>query len=156
MAIAITSPVTGAGITGLTSPTYTLVADGAAPAGVTRSWYVSALGGTQTSVGTHTIASPFTISWKNPSTLAMPGVVDATGVYRGPSRRNSYVLTTRKGGKPVANQAERLNMVKTSFDVEAGVETADPAQLYAMLSLHIGALTQIANGIRDTLLTGAP
>lgn len=156
MPIALTSPVTGAGITGLASPTYTLVADGAAPAGVTKSWYVSALGGTQTGVGTHSIASPFTISWKNPSVLLAPGVVDSTGILRSSSKRNSYALTTRKGGKPLAGQADRLNMVKTSFDVEAGVETADPAQLYAMLSLHIGALTQIANGIRDTLLTGAP
>lgn len=156
MAIAISTPVTGAGITGLTSPTYTLVSDGSAPAGVTRSWYVSALGGTQTGVNPHTIASPFTISWKNPSFLQVPGVIDSTGVYRVPSRRNEYVLTTRKGGKPVPGQADRLNMIKTVFAVEAGVETADPAQLYAMLSLHIGALTQIANGIRDTLLTGAP
>lgn len=156
MPIALNSPVTGFGITGLTSPTYTLVSDGAAPAGVTKSWYVSALGGTQPGVGIHTIASPFTVSWKNPSILLAPGVVDATGVYRASSRRNTYVLTTRKGGKPLAGQAERLNMIKTSFEAEAGVETADPAQLYAALSLHLGVLTQIANGIRDTLLTGAP
>lgn len=117
MAISLSSPVTGAVITGLASPTYTLVADGGAPQGVTRSWYVSALGGTQTGVSTHSISSPFTISWKNPSVLQTAGVVDSTGVYRSPSRRNSYSLITRKGGKPVANQADRLNMIRTDFTV---------------------------------------
>lgn len=74
---------------------------------------------------------------------------------RSPVRRNKYELITRKGGVPLVGQAARLNVIRSAFEVEAGVETADPAQLYAMLSLHIGALTQIANGIRDTLLTGA-
>ena len=148
--------MTGAGITGLTNPTYTLVADGGAPQGVTRSWYVSALGGTQPGVTTHTIGSPFTVSWKNPSVLSAPGTVDVSGVYRNPSRRNKYSLIVRKGGKPVPNQPERLNMIRVDFDIEAGVETTDPAQLYALLSLTIGSLTQMQNGIRDTILTGAP
>lgn len=155
MAINLTSPVTGAAITGLTSPTYTLVADSNSLPGVSRSYYVSALGGTQANVEAHTISSPFTISWKNPQNLAVPGVADSTGVYRASSRRNEYHLITRKGGRPLVGQQHRLNMIKTTFAAEAGVETADPAQLYAMLSLHIGALTQMANGIRDTMLTGA-
>lgn len=153
MSISISSPVTGAAVTGLTSPTYTLVPDSVP--GVTKSWYVSALGGTQTGVTAHTIGAPFTQSWKAPASLYTPGVPDAIGIMRAPIRRNKYELITRKGGVPLIGQAARLNMVRTSFEVEAGVETADPAQLYAMLSLHIGTLTQIANGIRDTLLTGA-
>lgn len=150
----LTSPLTGAAITGLTSPTYTLAADSAPPQGVDKSYYVTALGGTQTGVDIHTIASPFTISWKNPKVLQMVGTPDTTGVLRSPVRRNTYELITRKGGAPLANQADRLNMIATQFHVEAGVETNEPAQLYAMLSAHIGALTQAANGIRDTLLTG--
>lgn len=156
MAINITSPVTGAAITGLTTPTYSVAADGSAGVDVTKSYYVSAVGGTQPGVGIHSISSPFTVSWKNPKSLATPGVPDSTGVLRTPSRRNTYHLTTRKGGKPVANQADRLNMIKTSFEVEAGVETTDPNQVRAMLSLHIGALQQQMNGIVDTLITGAP
>lgn len=148
------SPVTGATITGLTSPTYTLVADTAPMEGVTKSSYVSVLGGTQTGVNAHTIAEPFTISWKNPKVLSTPGAVDATGVLRSPSRRNSYGLITRKGAVPVAGQVPRLNVIKTTFDVEAGTEKADPVALKAMLSLHIGALTAWANSINDTLVTG--
>lgn len=155
MSISLSSPITGAAITGLTSPTFTVVQDVAPPLGVSKSWYVSALGGTQTGVSTHTIASPFTISWKHPATLAAPGVVGTDGAYRAPTRRNVYELITRKGAEPIVGQANRLNLIRTRFEIEAGVETADPEQLYAALSAHIGALTQIQNGIRDTLLTGA-
>lgn len=157
MAISLASPVTGAAITGLTSPTYTFVQDTAPPVdqGVAKSWFVSQLGGTQTGVETHTIGSPFTVSWKHPKVLALPGVVDVSGVMRSPVKRNTYELITRKGGRPVVGQAQRLNMIRTAFSVEAGVETADPQQVLAMLSAHIGVLTQMANGIRDTLLTGA-
>lgn len=153
MSISVSSPVTGAAITGLTSPTFSLVPDSVI--GVTKSWYVSALGGTQAGVTAHTIAAPFTLSWKAPAALYTPGTPDASGIMRSPVRRNKYELITRKGGVPLVGQAARLNVIRSAFEVEAGVETADPAQLYAMLSLHIGALTQIANGIRDTLLTGA-
>lgn len=153
--ITFPSSITGAAVAGLTSPTYTLVVDSAPPSGVTKSAYVSAVGGTQTGVNVHSIASPFTMSWRNPLVLSSPGVTDATGVYRNPTRRNKYELLTRKGGLPIAGQAPRLNMIKTTFEVEAGVETTDPSQVLAMLSAHIGGLTALANGIKDTLLTGA-
>lgn len=153
--IQLTSPVTGTAITGLTSPTYTVISDGSAPAPMTKSWYVSALGGTQTGVETHTIASPFTISWKNPAALLIPGTADVTGVYRSPMRQNRYELLTRKGGRPLSGQAHRLNMVRTQISVEAGAETADPMQLAAMLSAHIGVLQQQINGILDTVKTGS-
>lgn len=154
--INLTSPVTGQAITGLTSPTYTLTSDGALPAGVSVGWYVSALGGTQTGVTAHSIASPFTISWKNPKTLVTPGIVDATGVYRAQARRNHYELLTRKGAVPISGQAPRMNFVKTTFDVEAGCETTSQNEIAAELSLHIGALTQMRDGILATLVSGSP
>lgn len=153
MSIALSSPVTGAAITGLTSPTYTVVPDSVP--GVTKSWYVSALGGTQTGVTPHSIASPFTISWKNPVSLVSPGVVDASGVLRSPIRRNRYELIVRKGGVPVSGQAARLSVVRVQFEVEAGVETNDPSQILAMLFAAFGATTQLLPGIKDTLTTGA-
>lgn len=156
MSYSLTSPVTGQAITGLTSPTFTLVLDGATPDGVSRGWYVSALGGTQTGVTAHSIASPFTTSWKNPANLLVPGVVDVTGVYRAPPRFNKYKCITRKGAVPLSGQAARTNVMETTFSIEAGTETADPQQIRAQLSLHIGSLTQQVNGIIDTLISGSP
>lgn len=150
----LTSPVTGAVITGLTAPTYTLTPDLSVGGGVTKGWYVSALGGTQPGVVPHTIASPFTISWKNPAVLFSPGVPDVTGVYRGPTRRNVFEMIVRKGGLPLANQNPRLNMARLTISDEAGVETADPLALAAMLSLMAGALTQASNSIFETMKTG--
>jgi len=46
-------------------------------------------------------------------------------------------------------------MIRTTIEVEAGAETVDPSELFAMLSLHYGSGTQQLNGIRDTVLTGA-
>lgn len=154
--INLTSPVTGQAITGLTSPTYTLVQDGALPPGVSIGWYVSALGGTQTGVNAHSIANPFTISWKNPKSLVSPGSVDVTGVYRAPTRRNHYEMLIRKGAAPISGQSPRTNFVKTTFDIEAGCETTSQNELAAALSLAIGALTQIRDGILTTLVTGSP
>lgn len=155
MSINLSTPVTGMAITGLASPTYTLVQDTSAPAPISKSWYVSALGGTQTGVEAHTISSPFTISWKNPANLSIVGTPDVTGVYRGASKLNKYELLIRKGARPLANQAHRLNMVRVIITCEAGTETADPMQLAAMLSLAGGALTQQAAGILDTVKTGS-
>lgn len=154
MSINVTSPVTGAAVTGLTSPTFTVVADSVP--GVTKSWYVAALGGTQTGVTAHSIASPFTVSWKNPVALVSPGVVDATGVLRSPIRRNRYEMIVRKGGVPLPGQAARLNVIRIQFEVEAGVETNDRAQILAMLSCAFGAANQqVLTGFADTLTTGA-
>lgn len=149
----LSSPVTGAAVTGLTSPTYTVVADSVP--GLTKSYYVSALGGTQAGVNAHTIGKPFTTSFKVPPTLFTPGVADASGVLRSPVRRNVYTHITRKGAVPVVGQAPRICMIRTTIEVEAGAETVDPSELFAMLSLHYGSGTQQLNGIRDTVLTGA-
>lgn len=156
MSIGLTSPVTGMAITGLTSPTYTVASDGNLPAGVSKGWYVTALGGTQTGVNVHSISCPFTVSWKNPANLAIPGVVDSTGVYRGASRKNHYELIVRKGAVPISGQAARICMMKITFDIEAGAETVSNAEILAMLSLGGGVLSQQVNGIADTLKSGSP
>lgn len=52
MTISLTTPVTGAAQTGLTSPTYTHVVD-TPPNAYTKQYAVTALGGTQTGVDVH-------------------------------------------------------------------------------------------------------
>lgn len=59
MSFTLTSPITGAAQTGFTSPTYTLTSD-LAPDNNGKQVAVTALGGTQVGVTTHSVAAPFT------------------------------------------------------------------------------------------------
>jgi hypothetical protein len=45
-------------------------------------------------------------------------------------------------------------MVRTVLSVPAGADLADPNSLAAMISFHIGLLTQLAEEIRKTAVTG--
>ncbi len=149
MTIVITSPVTGTAQTGLTSPTYTLV-DDLAPDSNGRQKAVSALGGTQSGVLTHTGSSPFTVTAIRPKTIKSPGLVDPiTGQLKGVDR-NVYHIVTRKGVLPLAGQNPVVMVVRTQIEVPTGAENADPNSVRAALSLHIGALSQQSAGIGDT------
>lgn len=153
MAFAPTSPVTGAAQTGLTSPTYTILAD-SNPSNFGKQYYVSALGGTQTGVLAHSVASPFTMSCFKPANLkSLQPVNPVTGVLRSVPM-NTYKVITRKGVIPLAGQASKPAMIKSELDIPAGSDLADPLSLRAMISAHIGLLTQISDGLGTTVLTG--
>lgn len=148
------SPVTGAPGTGLTSPTYTLVAD-APPAPNSKQWYVSALGGTQTNVTISSVDKPFTISVFRPAVFnRLPPVNPTTGVLPR-VQRNVHKVITRKGATPLAGQTPQLILVETTVTVPAGCETADFPAMAAALSLHIGALWEQSNEWGDALASGA-
>lgn len=148
-----TSPVTGAAQTGLTSPTYTVVAD-TAPDMNGRQVAVTALGGTQTGVTVHSIASPFTGTFYKPKqfkSLGQPNPV--TG--RLPSVPvNSFGVIVRKGVTPLVNQPAKPMVVRVSMDVPAGADTYDPANIRAALSFAFGLITQQSAGVGDTLVSG--
>lgn len=153
MTWSLTSPITGASQTGLTSPTYTLTAD-TPPSSNSKQSVVSALGGTQTGVNAHSVAQPFSIAMfrpQNPKTLGP--VSPVTGVLtRIP--RNTYKVVTRKGVIPLAGQASQNMIVTTTIDVPAGADAADPNSVRAALSAHIGALSQQSAGVGDTAVSG--
>jgi hypothetical protein len=67
---------------------------------------------------------------------------------------NTYKVITRKGVLPLAGQAYRNLIVTTTIEVPAGSDTADPANVRAALSAHIGALSQQSAGIGDTTIQG--
>lgn len=147
------SPCTGAPGTGLTSPTYTLVAD-APPAPNGKQWYVSALGGTQTNVTVSSVDKPFTLSVFRPAVFnRIPPVNPVTGVLPR-VQRNVHKIITRKGGTPLAGQTPQIILIETSVSVPAGVETADFPALAASLSLHIGALWEQSNEWGDAQAAG--
>lgn len=152
MTFALTSPITGTAQTNLTSPTYTLTAD--TPPNVNaKQWVVSALGGTQTGVTAHSVAAPFSVSMFRPQNPQVLAPVNSAGVLtRVPV--NTYKVITRKGVLPLAGQAYKNLLITTVIEVPAGSDTADPANIRAALSAHIGALSQQSAGIGDTTVQG--
>lgn len=147
-----TSPVTGASQTGLTGPTYTLTPD-VAPDINGKQYAVTALGGTQINVTTHSMASPFTVTYtrvKNVRTTPTPN--PSTGVI-GNSPMNISKFNVRKGVVPLAGQAAQTAYVRMEIGVPAGSDTADAVNLRAMLSCAIGVLSQQAAGIGDSVVT---
>lgn len=153
MSWSLTSPITGGAQTGFTSPTYTHVAD-VAPDVNGRQVAVSALGGTQTGVTVHSVASPFTVTIVRPKSFKQLGpVVPNTGlVARVP--KNSWKIIVRKGVTPLAGQPAALMVIKIDIDVPAGADTADAANIRAAISAAVGALNQQSAGLGDTLVSG--
>lgn len=145
--------VTGAAITGLTSPTYTLTSD-VAPAMNGKQFAVTALGGTQANVDVNSVSRPFTVTFFRPSVLrSLPAANPVTGVIKNISK-NTYKLITRKGMAPAANQSGFPAVVTTTIEIPAGADVYEPEDIKAMLSCHFGAGFSNASGIADTVLTG--
>jgi hypothetical protein len=147
------TPVTGGAQTGFTSPTYTLTSD-VAPSPNGKQWAVTALGGTQTGVETHSVSKPFTLSFFRPAALkTLPSANPITGVIKS-IPNNNYKLITRKGAAPAVNQNALVPRITTTIEVPAGVDTYEPEEIKAMISLHAGALWAQASGIGDTCISG--
>lgn len=153
MAFAPSSPVTGATVTGLTTPTYTLSAD--TPPNINGKQYaITALGGTQTSVDVNSVSKPFTLAFFRPPVLrTLPQANPLTGVIKNVPL-NVYKMITRKGAAPSANQTNLVPKITTIVEVPAGVDTYEPEEIRAMISCHFGAGWANADGISVTVLTG--
>ena len=154
MSITWTSPITGQAQTGLTSPTYTTVTD-TAPANIPgKQVAVTALGGTQTGVNTHSVAIPFTLNFTRPITLRVLGNPNpVTGVVNNVPT-NTYKLITRKGVLPLVGQPYKTMIVTTTVEVPAGADSADAANVRAALSAHFGSLVQQSAGFGDLAING--
>lgn len=147
------STITGATVPGFTSPTYTVVTD-TAPSNNSKQYAVSAVGGTQAGVDAHTVSKPFTVTFFRPAQLrSLPVANPVTGVIKSVPL-NTYKVITRKGAVPASAQAPVVARITTTIDVQSGTETFDSANIKALLSAHIGALSQQSQGITDTVVTG--
>lgn len=153
MSVTFTSPITGLAQTGLTTPTYTHVAD-LAPDSNGRQVAVSALGGTQTGVITHSVAAPFTLTVVRPKVYKALGKANPVTGLISSVPRNTYKFITRKGVLPLAGQPYQTMLVTTTIDVPAGSDLADPANIRAALSAHFGGISQQSAGFGDTGVTG--
>lgn len=153
MSFAPSSPVTGAAVAGLTSPTYTITTD-VAPSINGKQFAITALGGTQTGVDVNSVSKPFSVSFFRPQTLrTLPQANPVTGVIKNVPM-NTYKLITRKGAQPAASQVPMTARVTTTIEVPAGTDTYEPEELRAMLSSHFGVGWAQASGIADTIITG--
>lgn len=147
------SPITGATVTGLTTPTYTLTAD-TAPDSNGKQHAVTALGGTQTGVETHSVASPFTITFVRPKVFKALGKANPVTGLISSVPRNTYKVITRKGVTPLAGQPYATMLITTSIEVPAGADTEDAANIAAALSLHAGAISADSAGVSDAIVSG--
>lgn len=153
MSFGPSSPVTGGPQTGFTTPTYTIVSD-VPPNSHSEQLAVTALGGTQAGVTVHSVSSPFTITVERPAQYKQLGTPNPmTGLVSNVGR-NVTVVRTRKGALPLAGQPYQIAMVETRISVPAGADTADAANIRAMLSAHIGTLWNQSAGLGDTLIDG--
>lgn len=153
MTISITSPVTGTAQTGLTSPTYTLVAD-TPPNSNSKAWAVTALGGTQTNVDVHAASKPFRIVVQRPANIRQAPLPNPVTGAMPNAPRNEYRIYVVKGANPGVNQNPQNLMLDCRLAVAAGQDLQEPEDIRAALSLLIGAMSQQSAGIGDTLVNG--
>ena len=157
MSLAPTSPVTGAAVTGLTSPTYTFTEDTTDINA--RRFVVTALGGTQANVETHSVSSPFYLTVSRPSQLKTLPKPNGIGNYAS-IPVNEYRVRLVKGATVNGVIAGQTNETQVLIDmrirVPTGVElsTNDPEEVKAALSYFAGFLFSNASGLYDLVATG--
>lgn len=152
MTISLSSPVTGSAQTGLTSPTYTHVAD-TPPNAYSKQYAVTALGGTQTGVDVHAASKPFTITFSRPAQIRSAPIPNPNNNVIGNSPRNVYSVLVRKGVVPVSGQNPQIMTLRCDLSVVAGGDLVEPEDVRAALSFLIGSLSQVSSGLGDTLVT---
>jgi hypothetical protein len=152
MTVSLSTPVTGIAQTGLTSPTYTVVAD-TPPNAYSKQYAVTALGGTQANVDVHGASKPFTITFSRPQNIRSAPVPNpVTGVMSN-SPRNVYSVVVRKGVAPGTSQNPQVMVLRCDLSVVAGADLVEPEDIRAALSFLIGSLSQVSSGLGDTLIT---
>lgn len=146
------SSITGATVSGLTSPTYTQV-DDTNPTPGAKQKTVTALGGTQGGASANTAGEPFTATFYKPAVLkSLPPANPVTGL-RGQVPTNQWKLIVRKGGE-VASGVPAMAIARLTLDVPAGMETYDADNVRAFVSYLVGLLTEESSDLADTLITG--
>lgn len=146
------SPVTGAAITGLTSPTYTLTADGVKAD--SKQYAVTQLGGTQTDVSTHSPSSPFILSFTRPSAFKTPSLVNPVTGQLTSVPRNVWKMLIVKGATPLTGQNPVNIVFRGEFTIPAGVEINDPQEIRALCSFLGGIFANEGNDLVACFTTG--
>lgn len=148
------STITGGAQTGFTTPGYGVTAD-IFPGGVNgKQWAITSITGTQTGVRSHAVSDPATIAFTRPANVnVLPNANPVTGRY-GVIPKNIYACIARKGCNYAANQAPVIAYHRGSWEVPAGCDSYDPANVRALASMVVGAYNQLSAGWGDTLVSG--
>lgn len=154
MSVSLTSPVTGASVDDLTSPTYTLTEDSASPNAHSKQWAVTALGGTQSGVDSHSISNPFTITIERPAQFRGVGQPNPVTGVLGNQPRNVFKVRLRKGLTPLSGQADQICPIEIRIPVVAGADTADVNSIQAAISCLGGVLYGDADQLANWLVDG--
>lgn len=153
MAFTIPASITGGPQTGFTLPVYNTAVD-TPPDVNAKQVAVISIGGTQAGVDAHSVARPFTVTSFRPKTFQALGKPNPVTGLISSIARNVYKVITRKGVTPLVNQPSQVALVSTEISVPAGADIADPSNIRAALSAHIGVLTAISAGLGDTGING--
>lgn len=153
MTIAIPGSLTGAPMTGFTTPGYTNVAD-TPPDFNAKQVAVTAITGTQAGVTPHSVSSPFVLSAWRPKVMSALGKPNPTTGLISNVPMNQYKIITVKGVTPLAGQPFKNMIIRTYIDVPAGADVADIPNIKAGLSAHFGLVYNQASGIADTASNG--
>lgn len=146
------SSTTGGTVTGLTSPTFTLV-DDTAPSVNGKQKAVSALGGTQGTASANSISKPFTVTFYKPaSPRVLPPANPLTGM-RGSIPNNQYKLIIRKGGYADSG-VPAVAVCRLTIDIPAGMDAYAPDDIKSMISFLVGVLNEESQDLAETVLTG--
>jgi len=146
------SSITGATVTGLTSPTYTLAAD-LAPDSNSRQYYVSAVGGTQTNVRAHTAGDPFMAVVRRTPYRSRPNANPINGAYPNVPM-NKIEILARKGLFIDSNETVRNGNLRLVAELPAGSALNDAVNIKALVSFLIGLLTEESDDYADSLIKG--
>lgn len=151
--ITIPGSITGSAQTGFTTPGYTTTVD-TPPSVNSKQVAVTAITGTQVGVDVHSVSRPFTLMFQRPSQFGVLGKPNPTTGLIAQVPRNTYKAITRKGVVPLAGQPIVTALIRTEIEIPAGADTADAANIRAMISAHIGLLTAVSAGLGDTTVNG--
>lgn len=142
--------------TGLTTPTYTAVADTSPANPRVKQIAVTTLGGTQTGVRTSTLGDPFTFGYTPPaSPKSTPQANAITGKYP-PIPYNVHTISVKKGMTFASGQNPLPGWFEGRFGIPAGAESNDTANIMAMVCFLQAVLTEIAPGLANTIVTNIP
>lgn len=144
------SSITGGTEAAFTTPTYTLTSD-SAPEALSRLWIVSALGGTQTDVRSHSGGDPFRLLVRRFPYRVLPPKNPNNGAYGSVPNNKAEIIVT-KGLKIDSAGTIRNGEVRITVSLPAGCEVNDPKNVRALGCFSLGLWTEEAQDFNDSMI----
>lgn len=153
MTINVTGPTAAITAGGLTAATYTFTADMATDLR-SKAFVVSAAGGTQVGVNTHTVDAPKQFIVKKPAVFQQPSAYNVTTGKYGRVPKNVTRVMGRGSANVAAGQVE-LIPITLDIGIPAGAITFDRPNVEASVLMFIAALydqkEELIAALRDGL-----